>query len=28
MWFSLSVYRSEPDHFVTVFDVIDERKKS
>ncbi|MEI6682511.1 MAG: PAS domain S-box protein [Bacteroidota bacterium] len=28
MWFSLSVYRPEPDHFVAVFDVINDRKKT
>jgi|GEM_PF-2064459 len=28
MWFSLSVYRPEPDHFVAVFYVINDRKKT
>jgi signal transduction histidine kinase/ActR/RegA family two-component response regulator len=27
MWFSLSVYRPKPEHFVAVFDVITERKR-
>ncbi len=26
MWFSVSVYRTEPEHFMVVFDSIDERK--
>jgi PAS domain S-box-containing protein len=28
MWFSISVYRPAPEHFVAVFDVITERKKA
>jgi PAS domain S-box-containing protein len=28
MWFAISVYCPEPDHFVTVFDVITERKQA
>ncbi len=28
MWFSISVYSPEPDHFVAVFDVITERKRA
>lgn len=28
MWFSMSVYCPKPDHFVSVFDVITERKKA
>lgn len=28
MWFSISVYSSRKDHFVTVFDVISERKRA
>ncbi len=28
IWFAISVYRPEPDHFVAVFDVITERKRA
>jgi PAS domain S-box-containing protein len=28
MWFSVSVYRPEPEHFVAIFDVITERKRA